>query len=184
MQNNFILTPIVFNNIFTSTECTYIKNIISKDNFIPATVESSNREHAINEQDRKVLNQSIPNKDKYKWIYKRIQLCINKANIKFNFDIKEHSISNILVLKYGEWDFYRKHKDVWIWDAAGRRLSVIVQLSEPSDYSWCELIFEKWNLVAPKNIWSVIVFPSCLTHEVIPLIKWERYALVSWFKRN
>jgi predicted 2-oxoglutarate/Fe(II)-dependent dioxygenase YbiX len=183
MNTQTVLTPIIFKNIFTEKECDYIKNIVKWEDYIPATVETSERNHSVNTQDRKVLNQSLPNLEKYKWIYKRIFLCINKANQKFKFDIAWHNLDEVLILKYWIWDFYRKHKDVWWWDAAGRRLSVIVQLSNEHDYDGCELIFEKWNLTAPKNLWSIIVFPSCLTHEVTTLIQWERYALVSWFKR-
>lgn len=183
MDNSVTLTPIVFKNIFSEKECLYIKNIINENDFIPATVESDNREHIINQEDRRVLNLSLKNNNTNLWIYNRIFLCVKKANLKYDFSITWHDISQILMLKYQQGDFYRKHKDVWWGDAIWRRLSIVVQLSNENDYKWCELIFEKWNLIAPKDIWTVIIFPSCLTHEVTKMLEWERYSLVSWFKK-
>lgn len=63
-----------------------------------------------------------------------------------------------------------------------RKLSIVVQLSDPSDYQGGE--FEFFNLPPPgagfKTQGSVLVFPSFYTHRVAPVTAGIRRSIVSW----
>lgn len=82
---------------------------------------------------------------------------------------------------YEKGDFYGLHKDS---DEKNKRvLSVSVQLSEPSEYEGGELVFEdgiKHESFKQRGV--VIIFPSNLYHQVLPITKGTRYSLVQWFK--
>ena len=70
-----------------------------------------------------------------------------------------------------------------------RKLSCIVFLSNPSDYTGGQLKFDFRNNAVGCNIQEIkqngkgnmIVFPSFLWHKVFPVLSGERYSLVSWY---
>tara|TARA_Y100000022_G_C13230889_1_gene367284 strand:+ start:83 stop:676 length:594 start_codon:yes stop_codon:yes gene_type:complete len=69
-------------------------------------------------------------------------------------------------------------------DGFDRKLSVTVQLSDPSEYEGGDFLFDetespKPELAKPKG--TVLVFPSYLRHTVTPVTKGVRRSLVAWF---
>lgn len=81
---------------------------------------------------------------------------------------------------------YDWHHDVW-WEnsrAHDRKLSVVIQLSDPSSYEGGNFEFRMAhdsNQLAPfKTRGSVIVFPSFFEHRVTPVTSGTRYSLVTW----
>jgi PKHD-type hydroxylase len=81
---------------------------------------------------------------------------------------------------------YDWHHDV-LWtrnDGMDRKLSLTVQLSDPSDYDGGDFEFSE---VEPLPSWSkqqgtVMVFPSYLLHRVKPVTRGVRRSLVAWFE--
>ena len=87
--------------------------------------------------------------------------------------------------------FYDWHQDCY---AAGetayqRKLSFILQLSDPADYEGGEIMFtrqfvgRKWDeelaqTIKPRG--TVIIFPSFYPHMVKPVTKGMRKSLVAW----
>ena len=63
-----------------------------------------------------------------------------------------------------------------------RKLSIVVQLSDPEDYEGGELELSAGSYLVdgPKTKGTVIVFPSFVLHRVLPLTSGERRSLVSW----
>lgn len=63
-----------------------------------------------------------------------------------------------------------------------RKLSLSIQLSDPSDYDGGDLQAQvKGNIeTAPKSFGTVIAFPSFILHRVTPLTRGVRHALVIW----
>ena len=63
-----------------------------------------------------------------------------------------------------------------------------LQLTEPSEYEGGDLQFKYFNkktiqISTPKiakELGSIIIFPSFIWHQVTPIIKGERQALVNW----
>jgi PKHD-type hydroxylase len=65
---------------------------------------------------------------------------------------------------------------------ANRKISVVVQLSDPSDYTGGELNLNGGNgiITAPKEKNTVIIFPSFVLHRVTPVLTGIRKSLVTW----
>lgn len=108
----------------------------------------------------------------------------NRTN--FGFDITE--MNEIQFTEYhgtstGKYDW---HHDVFFENPMpyDRKLSIVVQLSDPADYEGGD--FEFHGLQSPgdafKQRGSVLVFPSFFLHRVLPVTAGERNSLVSWIE--
>ena len=80
---------------------------------------------------------------------------------------------------------YHTHIDLSMdgGSAAKRKLSFVVQLSDPTDYAGGELRLEHVGGPDRRQIrrqGSIIVFPSWVPHSVTPLMRGERWSLVAW----
>lgn len=79
---------------------------------------------------------------------------------------------------------YDWHQDVWLESPRpfDRKLSVVVQLSEPDDYEGGTFEFfgvqHPGVTFAPRG--SMLIFPSFLQHRVLPVTKGLRRSLVTW----
>ena len=104
----------------------------------------------------------------------------------FGFDIiKDFEMQ---FTKYNSKDkgFYNWHTDNnFLSDSFfTRKLSVVIQLSDPSEYEGGVLELEIDNKVQTfdgfKQAGSIIVFPSFIKHRVTPVTKGVRKSLVAW----
>ncbi|WP_417465904.1 2OG-Fe(II) oxygenase [Kordiimonas sp.] len=80
-------------------------------------------------------------------------------------------------------DFYDWHADIGRAGSTKRRkLSLVVQLSDPSAYEGGELTLNPGgsHMVAPKGEGTLIAFPSFVLHQVTPLELGERVSLAAW----
>jgi len=82
---------------------------------------------------------------------------------------------------------YDWHHDVhWLADMAyDRKISVVLQLSDPSTYEGGDFEFgevQSPDLNRLKTKGSILCFPNVLEHRVTPVTKGTRYSLVSWFE--
>ena len=100
------------------------------------------------------------------------------------------NVSNYAEMQFTEYHasqggHYDWHHDV-DWNgtrAADRKLSITVQLSDPSEYTGGD--FEFGTCETPKQDvklkGTVLVFPSYLDHRVLPVTSGVRKSLVAWF---
>jgi PKHD-type hydroxylase len=82
-------------------------------------------------------------------------------------------------------DKYGKHLDRAI-NTVTRKLSISIQLTDPKDYEGGELnLYEQdEGKVMDKKQGTLIMFPSYVLHEVMPVTKGERNSLVTWVTGN
>lgn len=86
-----------------------------------------------------------------------------------------------ILLKYSSGHYFKKHRDRE--DRNGKRIkTLIIQLSEESDYSGADLIVN--DKLASKQLGNVILFDSGNMHEVTKLTSGERLVLVVWLEKN
>lgn len=106
-----------------------------------------------------------------------------------NYDNFAYNITNVAFTEmfcYREGMFYKPHIDInpnTGHPAHRRKLTVIVQLSDESDYEGGELLVYNSDLnpvTLTKSKGSVLVFNSSLIHEVKPILSGTRYVLASW----
>jgi PKHD-type hydroxylase len=83
---------------------------------------------------------------------------------------------------------YKRHIDVfWMNNDPlhHRKLSCIVQLTDPSEYDGCNLEFyDTAHNPLPKDLreqGTVIFFPSVIAHAATPITRGTRYSLAAWF---
>jgi PKHD-type hydroxylase len=123
----------------------------------------------------------IPKIEKNRWIYERLFDAVASANKDFfKMDLSE-IIENIQYTEYNENEngHYDWHIDHGVGDKSRRKLSLSVQLTDPSTYEGCDLIFDD-NKSASRAIGSCTVFPSYKRHKVTPILKGTRHSLVLW----
>lgn len=116
-----------------------------------------------------------------RWIFESIQNFAIEANSELFKTAITGFTENIQYTEYeGKGTHYDWHPDIGP-SKNKRKISVVVQLSDPADYKGGELIINTGHEVATNNEQgSVILFPSILLHKVSPLISGNRYSLVSW----
>jgi PKHD-type hydroxylase len=115
------------------------------------------------------------------WIYAKLNDLVWDANLYYNYDLTGF-MEQMQLLHYGEdidGGHYHLHQDHGAGALSTRKLTVIVQLTDPSEYEGCELEVVCCG-IGPKNKGDVVVFPSYTPHSVSPLTKGNRNSLVVW----
>ena len=117
------------------------------------------------------------------WIYLRMTEAIKTINSQFfGYDLTEIQSLQFTSYDAKEKGFYGKHIDMMYKSTGTRKLSVTIQLSDPSDYEGGELLLHTAeNPERPmKKQGMGVFFPGYTLHEVTPVTKGKRYSLVAW----
>jgi len=124
------------------------------------------------------------NKDT-QFIFDLIRECCEEANKNlFKVDITGFTED----LQFTEYEGAGKHYD-WHPDIGPgknkRKLTVVIQLSDPKDYTGGDLIVQTGGEVTmKKGIGNIVVFPSFLLHKVCKVESGNRYTMISWVSGN
>jgi PKHD-type hydroxylase len=178
---NFELDQVNFyafcNNAFSKEECQTIINIAKEKGLIKGTTngESDVRDSKIS---------WLYPIDKMDWVFRRvtdITLNLNERFFKFDlFGLNEGFQFTNYEAPSGK---YGKHVDRGI-NMVVRKLSISIQLTNPEEYEGGELKLydadDKEATVMDKTQGTLIIFPSYVLHEVMPITKGERNSLVTW----
>jgi PKHD-type hydroxylase len=164
-----------WNNAFSKLECETIINTAKNKGLIKGKTkgESDVRDSKIS------WLYPIDNID---WVFRRvtdITLNLNERFFKFNlFGLNEGFQFTNYEAPSGK---YGKHVDRGM-NMAVRKLSISIQLTNPEEYEGGELYLyedDKGTLM-DKAQGTLIIFPSYVLHEVMPVTKGERNSLVTW----
>jgi PKHD-type hydroxylase len=123
-----------------------------------------------------------PNDDS-QWLYDKIINMVVEANkAMWNFNLYS-VIDSIQYTVYSEGGgHYDWHMDIGPGSISHRKVSVTIQLSDPSEYEGGDL--ELWYgggvIQIPKNKGLTVIFPSFSMHRVTPITKGTRKSLVLW----
>ena len=118
-----------------------------------------------------------------KWLYEKMADYVKKANkTLWNYDIigfgEGFQLGTYVAENKGHYDW---HMDC---DSSNsfRKISISVQLSDPSEYEGGELqLYTKRNTTTlPKEKGTAIFFSSFILHRVTPITKGKRMSLVAW----
>jgi PKHD-type hydroxylase len=176
---NFELDQINFyafcNNAFSKEECQKIINIAKKKGSIKGKTRGNT-----DIRDSKI-SWLYPTDD-MGWVFSRvtdITLDLNEKFFKFDlFGLNEGFQFTNYKAPSGK---YGKHVDRAI-NIPVRKLSISIQLTNPEEYEGGELYLydgDKGSLM-DKAQGTLILFPSYVLHEVMPVTKGERNSLVTW----
>ena len=130
---------------------------------------------------RWVSPNSSPTIQKIIWDY------VSSANrAAFGLDITNVWDIQFTTYKGTEEGHYNWHHDTFWGNPSSydRKLSIIIQLSDPSEYEGGEFELEPQYEAPDKDLLkkqgTILVFPSPIRHRVLPVTKGIRKSLVSW----
>jgi PKHD-type hydroxylase len=114
------------------------------------------------------------------WFYERLVAICRRLNRDYRFDLTDFSEPpQYLVYHHDENGHFDWHMDQGTQPP--RKLSLTLQLTDPSRYEGGELQFNGGNIVcAPKDRGAAIAFPSYIVHRVTPVTAGTRKAIVAW----
>jgi len=123
----------------------------------------------------------IPFTEDSQWLFELIADRVGRANmVEFQFNVSG-LYNDLQLLEYNEGDHYDWHIDIGPGEAAYRKLSVIIQLTDPEEYEGGEVVFNAGTeRDLPRDQGQIAVFPSFILHKVNPVTKGTRYSLVTW----
>ena len=166
-----------WNNAFSKEECQTIINIAKDKGLIKGKT--------IGETDVRDSKISwLYSADNMDWVFRRVTdivLNLNQRFFKFDlFGINEGFQFTNYEAPSGK---YGKHVDRGM-NMPVRKLSISVQLTNPEEYEGGELKLYDGDddeaIVMDKTQGALILFPSYVLHEVMPVTKGERNSLVTW----
>ena len=117
-----------------------------------------------------------------------------KTAISANQQFFDFHITRLPYLQFAEYSEenrgeYREHHDVFWMNGDPdhhRKLSAIIQLSDPNSYTGCDLEITEASYPLPADIvretGTIIFFPSLLRHRATPIITGKRYSIAAWFE--
>ena len=161
-------------NGFTNEELMWLDNL---KNLYP--YDRSSVDPSMATEKRKSRIRYIPHDERSYWVYDKLKPLIEESNkTTWNFDL----YSIIDSLQHSEYlvnDYCGLHMDIGP-GTNHRKISVIVQLSDPSEYEGGDLTLwsEDKFVSLPKEKGCVFIFPSFLLHRVTPVTRGMRKSLV------
>jgi len=166
-----------WNNAFSKEECQTIINIAKDKGLIKGKTNGDTKDV----RDSKIS--WLYPIDGIEWVFRRvtdITLNLNERFFKFDlFGINEGFQFTNYEAPSGK---YGKHVDRGI-NTLVRKLSISIQLTNREEYEGGELKLydgEEEGTVMSKEQGALIIFPSYILHEVMPVTKGERNSLVTW----
>ena len=174
------LNPWVYwNNAFTPEECNKI--ISYAEQFQKQSAGISNKNELNNEIRQSEIVWITPEPE-INWVYQRLTDLVTKLNDDyFKFDLFGF-VEGLQFTKYNAPSgYYGKHIDN-IFYGTVRKLSIVIQLSDPKDYEGGDLLIHLGDIpnTPKKEQGTLICFPSYMLHEVTKITKGTRYSLVGW----
>jgi len=169
-----------WNNAFSKEECQKIINIAKDKGLIKGKTFNDDKTKDIRDSKISWLYPA----DGIDWVFRRvtdITLNLNERFFKFDlFGLNEGFQFTNYESPSGK---YGKHVDRSM-SMSVRKLSISIQLTNPEEYEGGELKLYDGDddeaIVMDKTQGTLILFPSYVLHEVMPVTKGTRNSLVTW----
>lgn len=172
---------IALDNALSSTDCDRLIGLVADHQMKDAGLVRGAMAHDIRRAEIAWLD-DIPQAD---WVMNRmISLVASVNRSSFNYDLSDFGESP-QVARYGaeRQGHFDWHSDIGAgtW-AAKRKLTIVVQLSDPQDYDGgaLELRPDSNVATAPRSRGTATVFPSFVLHRVTPVTAGTRWSLTLW----
>ena len=173
------LTPFIQTSpCFTDEECA---RIIAEGRALPL----AKGQFTAPERAPEARNSTIalfPPEPRHAWMVERIAGVVNQVN-REHWGFELVGSERLQFSAYGAGEYYDWHVDLGARPPfSNRKVSVSVQLNDPSEYDGGELEISvgTHNRIASRDKGSVILFPAYALHRVLPITRGIRYSLVAW----
>lgn len=179
-ENNTFVT---WENGFSEEELNLIEEYCSKLALDKATLADKSKD--VDYADTRISDTAwIDLNEETGWFYDKLAFIARQLNSQFyRFDLYGFMES----MQYTVYDGDVQAHYEWHIDSGGntdypRKLSMVLQLSDPKDYEGGELLLlnSKDADVSPKAKGLVTAFPSFRLHKVTPVTKGVRKSIVVW----
>lgn len=166
---------------FSPSECDRIIAIAEEGELDDAGLVGQRADHNIRRADLAWLDERAG----AEWVMDRIMSVVARANREhFDFALSEFAES-AQVARYGaeREGHFDWHSDIGLGQVAQRRkLTMVVQLSEPANYDGgrLELRADRATEEARTERGSATLFPSFVLHRVTPVTSGARWSLTIW----
>lgn len=181
----FVVVP----KAFTERQCDRIAALADSVGLVDAGLQDADGSTGDDEIRRSQVAWIGPDDDTG-WIFERLATVALRANRSYGFELTGFG-EDLQLTAYDEADFYTWHIDGLDSGVAHRKLSIVVQLSDPAQYRGSLLEFlpvvtdydneqleEYRRTISARG--TAVVFPSFEYHRVTPLESGRRLSLVSW----
>jgi len=168
-------------NAFTDQELSYLKEIAHQ------AKERATAGNYDNESVLKIRRSQVSwleCNQETRWVYEKLSHVVASLNAKYyGFDLTGFA-EPLQLTKYqmSEQGMYGWHQDCGSGGAPNRKLSLVMQCSDPSEYEGgnLEIKNKEKPIIVPKEKGLIAVFPSYMLHQVTPVVRGERTSLVTW----
>jgi PKHD-type hydroxylase len=136
---------------------------------------------------RKCTVTYTPRTDSNQWLHEKLERLMLEANNKY-WKLNITDFGEVMrQMRYGPTDHFKSwHVDHGPGDTAFRKLTMIVQLSDESEYTGGDFQFAGFPIdnspdfgpINPKAKGCGIIFPTYVFHRVTPILSGERRTLV------
>jgi len=174
------------NAMFSPPDCDAIIAYGEEVGFQKASIGNPGQAQ-VNDSYRRADVQTIPYMQRFDWLYQRVSDRVKYANqAHYDFDLTGMR-EPFQLLKYtaaegevpGHYDW---HQDFGASYMGSRKISVVINLSDPSEYDGCRLILktDREEELGYVGKGEGAMFPSWTPHMVSSITRGTRYALVAW----
>lgn len=168
---------------FTKAECNQIVEF-AKHKYPKKSKVGTDERGGYDPNVRRVDEYTIELSENTKWIFDKVATAVSIANHEYyKFEIMgiTHALQ-LLNYREDEKGFYDWHVDIGNGEAATRKISISVMLTDPSEYEGGDLILNNFGSIinSSREQGSINLFPSYLPHTVTPVTKGSRWVLVIW----
>ena len=171
----YISRPMVVPAVFNPVECERLLGLAEGAGMRPARLDGAwegNRVGDVAWLDR--------DDEDFRWIVERFQNLVQDVNRSYEFDLSD-LCPRLQFTRYTGQGKFDWHHDCDPVDIATRKLTIVVELSEPDAYTGGNLeVFPYGSLAFSKSQGAALIFPAFLFHRVTPVESGTRNALVCW----
>jgi PKHD-type hydroxylase len=168
--------PLVAVNLLTADECRAVLDTLSDTRWRIAHSGGYREGHMSAHQTQ------LPAVAATDWVFERMFGALHHANRKIGFEVAHCKASDLrgdsCIFRYREGDFFGWHTDDMSGDGGERKLSIIVQLSDPASYEGGDLEFLPGGTLAVTRLQGTgIVFAAHRCHRVTQVQRGMRHSL-------
>jgi len=175
-------------DLFDYNDCERIVDISNSFQMLGGSVLSNGKSVGRNFARNSDVKWFAPTLDT-KWIFEAINNTVREINIRSFRFLLDGEMEHLQYLEYGIGQYYGHHTDSSDDLVATRKLTAVVQLSDPKDYIGGSLKIEGLSPTcrgkgfnrASKTRGKLILFPSHLNHVAMPVWWGRRKSIVCWF---
>jgi PKHD-type hydroxylase len=169
--------------VFTDEEINFITRKSPKSDTYPGKIGSAADEKELLSYRNSTISHLESSDESNNWVFERITRAVVEINNQFwKFDLNR--IETLQYSEYTKGQFYKRHIDS-LYHTPGkgsRKLSFSVQLSDSNEYEGGDLLTHIGTepMETSRKKGTIVFFPSYILHEVTPVTKGTRRALVGW----